>query len=73
MKTKRIFLSSNLLILKCIGYIAGVMERLSLGPVDLLQDNPQLIYARLTGYGQDGPLSKRAGHDINYLAISGKM
>jgi len=48
------------------------MERLGLGPADLLQDNPRLIYARLTGYGQDGPLAKRAGHDINYLAISGK-
>jgi len=51
---------------------AGVMEQLGLGPTDLLNDNPRLIYARLTGYGQDGPLSKRAGHDINYLAISGK-
>jgi len=48
------------------------MERLGLGPVELLKDNPQLIYARLTGYGQDGPLSTKAGHDINYLAISGK-
>jgi len=38
----------------------------------MLGDNPRLIYARLTGYGQDGPLSKKAGHDINYLAISGK-
>ena len=48
------------------------MERLGLGPIELLKGNPQLIYARLTGYGQDGPLSKKAGHDINYLAISGK-
>jgi len=55
-----------------LGCNAGVMERLGLGPADLLKDNPRLIYARLTGYGQDGPLSKRAGHDINYLAISGK-
>lgn len=51
---------------------AGVMERLGLGPVELMKDNPRLIYARLTGYGQDGPLSKKAGHDINYLAMSGK-
>jgi len=51
---------------------AGVMERLGLGPVELLKENPRLIYARLTGYGQDGPLSNKAGHDINYLAMSGK-
>ena len=48
------------------------MERLGLGPVELLKENPRLIYARLTGYGQDGPLSNKAGHDINYLAMSGK-
>jgi len=51
---------------------AGVMERLGLGPVELLKGNPRLIYARLTGYGQDGPLAKKAGHDINFLAISGR-
>jgi len=50
---------------------AGVMEKLGLGPRDLMQDNPGLIYARLTGYGQTGPYSKMAGHDINYLATSG--
>jgi len=49
------------------------MERLGLGPVELLNENSRLIYARLTGYGQDGPLSKQAGHDINYLAVSGKQ
>lgn len=49
----------------------GVMERLGLGPEELLTENPRLIYARMTGYGQKGPLSDRAGHDINYLAISG--
>jgi alpha-methylacyl-CoA racemase len=53
------------------GTCIGVMERLGLGPAELMKENPQLIYARLTGYGQDGPLSMRAGHDINYLAISG--
>ena len=47
------------------------MEKLGLGPEQLLSDNPRLIYARLTGYGQSGALSKVAGHDINYLAISG--
>lgn len=47
------------------------MEKLNLGPDVLLADNPKLIYARLTGYGQTGPLAKMAGHDINYLSISG--
>ena len=49
----------------------GVMEKLGLGYGDLKKDNPRLIYCSLTGYGQDGPLSMRAGHDINYLARSG--
>ncbi|CAH1984312.1 unnamed protein product [Acanthoscelides obtectus] len=49
----------------------GVMEKLGLGPTVLLEANPQLIYARLTGYGQEGPLARCAGHDINYIAISG--
>lgn len=52
---------------------AGVMERLGLGPTDLMKTNQRLIYARLTGFGQNGPYSKRAGHDINYLAISGVL
>ena len=52
-------------------YIAGVMEKLGLGPDKLLKDNPRLIYSRLTGFGQSGPLAKKAGHDINYIAISG--
>lgn len=51
----------------------GVLERLGLGPDDLLEANPRLIVARLTGYGQHGALSRRAGHDINYLAISGAL
>jgi len=50
---------------------AGVMEKLGLGPKMLMEENPNLIYARLTGFGQDGPYSKMAGHDINYLATSG--
>lgn len=49
----------------------GVMEKLGLGPDILTTANPKLIYARLTGYGQSGSLSQRAGHDINYIAISG--
>ena len=52
-------------------YVAGVMEKLGLGPDKLLKDNPRLIYSRLTGFGQSGPLAKKAGHDINYIAISG--
>lgn len=55
------------------GYRPGVMERLGLGPQELLQSNPALVYARMTGWGQDGPLKDRAGHDINYMAISGAL
>ncbi|NXB29377.1 AMACR racemase, partial [Eulacestoma nigropectus] len=51
----------------------GVMEKLGLGPEVLLQENPRLIYARLTGFGQTGKFSKSAGHDINYLALSGVL
>ena len=54
-------------------FLIGVMEKLGLGPDELCKDNPGLIYARLTGFGQYGPMSKAAGHDINYLAISGKI
>ena len=55
------------------GFRPGVMERLGLGPDILLQHNPALIYGRLTGFGQDGPLSGRAGHDITYLAYAGLL
>jgi alpha-methylacyl-CoA racemase len=55
------------------GFRPGVMERLGLGPETLMGANPGLIYARLTGWGQDGPYAQRAGHDINYLAISGAL
>ena len=51
----------------------GVMEKLGLGPSVLLNENKRLIYTRLSGYGQDGPLAKKAGHDINYLSISGLL
>lgn len=55
------------------GFRPGVMERRGLGPTELLAANPRLIYARLTGWGQTGPYASRAGHDINYLAISGAL
>lgn len=55
------------------GYRPGVMERLGLGPEPLLQVNPRLVYGRVTGWGQDGPLAQEAGHDINYLALSGLL
>lgn len=51
--------------------ILGVMEKLGLGPQEMLKENPRLIYARLTGYGQTGLYANAAGHDINYLAMSG--
>lgn len=55
------------------GYRPGAMERRGLGPRELLQRNPRLIYTRLTGYGQSGPYSQRAGHDINYIATAGLL
>lgn len=50
-----------------------VMERLGLGPAVCLAANPRLVYARVTGWGQDGPLAQRAGHDINYISLSGAL
>ena len=55
------------------GFRPGVMERLGLGPDELLKANPRLVYARMTGWGQDGPLSSAAGHDINYIALTGAL
>jgi alpha-methylacyl-CoA racemase len=55
------------------GYRPGVMERLGLGPDTLIAANPKLVYGRITGWGQTGPLSADAGHDINYLALSGLL
>ena len=55
------------------GYRPGVMERLGLGPEVLLHDNPKLVYGRVTGWGQDGPLAAEAGHDLNYLALTGLL
>jgi alpha-methylacyl-CoA racemase len=51
----------------------GVMERLGLGPADCAKRNPRLVYGRMTGWGQDGPLAHAAGHDLNYLALSGLL
>jgi alpha-methylacyl-CoA racemase len=54
-------------------YRPGVAERLGIGPDDLLGINPRLVYARMTGYGQEGPYAQMAGHDINYIALSGAL
>lgn len=55
------------------GFRPGVMERLGLGPEVLCARNPRLVYGRMTGWGQSGPLSKAAGHDINYIALTGAL
>src|SRR5450432_1129369 len=55
------------------GFRPGVMERNGLGPDVSLARNPRLVYGRMTGWGQDGPLAARAGHDINYIALSGVL
>jgi alpha-methylacyl-CoA racemase len=51
----------------------GVAERLGIGPDELLDANPRLVYARMTGYGQEGPYAEGAGHDINYIALAGAL
>jgi alpha-methylacyl-CoA racemase len=55
------------------GFRPGVMERLGLGPDVCKKQNPQLVYGRMTGWGQEGPLSHAAGHDTNYIALSGVL
>lgn len=55
------------------GWRPGVAERLGLGPEDVWARNPRLVYGRMTGWGQDGPLAPRAGHDIDYIALSGAL
>ncbi len=55
------------------GFRPGVMERLGLGPEALLARNPRLVYGRVTGWGQDGPLAQAAGHDLSYIAIGGAL
>ncbi len=55
------------------GFRPGVMERLGLGPDTCLDTNPKIVYGRMTGFGQHGPMSKAAGHDLNYIAMSGAL
>ncbi len=55
------------------GWRPGVAERLGLGPAECLLRNPRLVYGRMTGWGQEGPLAQEAGHDINYLALTGAL
>ncbi len=55
------------------GFRPGVTERLGLGPDDCLARNPKLVYGRMTGWGQDGPMANAAGHDINYIALAGAL
>jgi len=55
------------------GFRPGVTERLGVGPDECLARNPRLVYGRMTGWGQDGPLAQVAGHDINYIALSGAL
>ena len=55
------------------GFRPGVTEKLGIGPNDCLKINPKLVYGRITGWGQDGPLAKSAGHDINYIALAGAL
>ncbi|MEU2255734.1 CaiB/BaiF CoA transferase family protein [Nocardia xishanensis] len=55
------------------GFRPGVTERMGLGPDEALARNPRLVYGRMTGWGQDGPLADRAGHDINYISLTGVL
>src|SRR3954471_12944012 len=55
------------------GFRPGVTERLGLGPDACLARNPRLVYGRMTGWGQDGPMAQAAGHDINYIALAGAL
>jgi alpha-methylacyl-CoA racemase len=55
------------------GFRPGVMEKLGLGPTECLAANPRLLYARMTGWGQTGPLARTAGHDLNYIGVSGAL
>jgi len=55
------------------GFRPGVMERLGLGPDECLRRNPRLVYGRITGWGQSGPLAQAAGHDLNYIALTGAL
>ena len=55
------------------GFRPGVTERLGLGPEECIARNPRLVYGRMTGWGQDGPMASAAGHDINYIALAGAL
>ena len=55
------------------GFRPGVTERLGVGPEDTMAVNPRLVYGRMTGWGQDGPMAQAAGHDINYIALAGAL
>ena len=55
------------------GFRPGVVERLGLGPEDCFKRNPKLVFGRMTGWGQEGPLAMAAGHDLNYIAITGAL
>ncbi len=55
------------------GFRPGVMERLGIGPKECLEANPKIIFGRMTGWGQNGPLAQSAGHDINYIALTGAL
>ncbi|SFY52310.1 CaiB/BaiF CoA transferase family protein [Streptomyces sp. F-1] len=55
------------------GYRPGVAERLGVGPAECHARNPRLVYGRMTGWGQDGPLAERAGHDVSYIAVTGAL
>lgn len=55
------------------GYRPGVMEKLGLGPLECMSVNPRLVYGRMTGWGQTGPLANAAGHDINYISLTGVL
>lgn len=67
---KKIIAQSDILL---EGFRPGVMERLGLGPELCLELNPRLVYGRMTGWGQTGPLAQEAGHDINYIALTGAL
>ena len=67
---KKLIQSADVLI---EGFRPGVMEKNNLGPDELLKLNSKLIFGRMTGWGQNGPLSNAAGHDINYIALSGVL
>ncbi len=67
---KRLIAGADVLI---EGFRPGVTERMGLGPDECLANNPKLVYGRMTGWGQDGPMARAAGHDMNYIALTGAL